>query len=130
MRGIQAPAAVSGGQSGGSRQGDRTDHEQHRGRPEQVQRVHARNLGSEEGAAGQQKRLGVAFGIPYEQQPDDYGAFKRYFDEVLYGETLRVTTDPAPTVAAAPITTPPRMVDPEPTLQSCSKQGGTSSGWK
>src|SRR5437764_4469670 len=39
----------------------------------------------------EQKRLGVAFGIPYEQQPDDYGAFKRYFDQVMYGETLRVT---------------------------------------
>src|SRR5205085_2778584 len=38
----------------------------------------------------EQKRLGEMFGIPLEQQPDDYAAFNRYVDEVVQGGTLRV----------------------------------------
>jgi uncharacterized protein (DUF2236 family) len=48
----------------------------------------------------EQKRLGEAFGIPLERQPDDFAAFNRYFDEVVQGGTLQMT-DSLRDVAAA-----------------------------
>jgi uncharacterized protein (DUF2236 family) len=39
----------------------------------------------------EQKILGDAYGVPYDQQPATYADFKEYFDEMVNGGTIRVT---------------------------------------
>jgi uncharacterized protein (DUF2236 family) len=57
----------------------------------------------------EQKILGQRYGVPYEQQPDTYEDFNRYFEEMVHGGTLQIT-DSLRDVAAA--TMRPRLPVP------------------
>ena len=53
--------------------------------------IGALSLGERNRYYEEQKILGDAYGVPYDQQPATYADFNEYFDEMVHGGTLQVT---------------------------------------